>query len=143
MFISSIVFKKWRGGGRGAFDTTSPVQGRPKKPNLNRVNLRVMKEVKTATLSNGREKLLRLMEIETFNGKKHKINSNAKEQKIKHLTLRNEMKVKTFVAGTETAENVFVQLHRESIHLTLSGRRGGGGRKVLALISTFKNSSVI
>ena len=35
MFISSTVFKKWRGGGGGgAFD---PSQGRPKKPSLNRV----------------------------------------------------------------------------------------------------------
>ena len=34
MFISSIVFKKWRGGGRL---TPPPVQGRPKKPSLNRV----------------------------------------------------------------------------------------------------------
>ena len=35
MFISSIVFKKWR----GAFDNPLPVQGRPKKPSLNRVKL--------------------------------------------------------------------------------------------------------
>ena len=33
MFISSTVFKKWKGRG-GAFD---PSQGRPKKPSLNRV----------------------------------------------------------------------------------------------------------
>ena len=41
MSIYSIVFKKWRGG--GAFDPPPPppVQGRPKKPSLNRVNLQL------------------------------------------------------------------------------------------------------
>ena len=37
MSISFIVFKKWGGGGTG-FDAPPPVQGRPKKPSLNRIN---------------------------------------------------------------------------------------------------------